>query len=90
MSGIRLGRYTGFKFRYDIDTGQKTSDSISMFWVSIESVNFQWMSQKKDLAVGWGKWLPLSINAVCSFLHLALVTTITFTIKFLISLHSIP
>ena len=45
-------------FSFDIDTGQKTSDSISIFSISVESVKFQWMSQKKHLAVGWGKWLP--------------------------------
>ena len=46
---------------FDIDTGQKTSDSILIFLI-----------------------------AVCSLMHLTLVTTMTFSKKFLISLHSVP
>ena len=34
-------------FSFDIDTGQKTSDSISIFSISVESVKFQWLSEKK-------------------------------------------
>ena len=51
----RVGSILDFSFDIDIDTGQKTSDSISIFLISVESVKFQWMSEKKHLAVGWGK-----------------------------------
>ena len=45
--GIRVGSILDFSFDIDIDTGQKTSDSISIFSISVESVKFQWMSEKK-------------------------------------------
>ena len=50
----RVGSILDFSFDIDIDTGQKTSDSISIFSISVESVKIkiQWMSEKKDLAVG--------------------------------------
>ena len=42
--------------RYDIDTGQKISDTISIFFVPVKLVEFPVysLSQKKHLAVGWG------------------------------------
>ena len=53
---LKVGSILNFSF--DIDTDEKTSDLISIFSMSIELVKFQWISQKKHLAVGWGKWLP--------------------------------
>ena len=44
---IRVGSILDFSFDIDIDTGQRTSDSISIFSISVESVKFQWMSEKK-------------------------------------------
>ena len=54
----RVGSILDFSFDIDIDTGQKTSDSILIFLILVESVKvkIQWMSEKKHLAVGWGKW----------------------------------
>ena len=52
-SKTRVGSILDFSF--DIDSGQKTSNSISIFSISVESVKFQWMSEKKHLAVGWAK-----------------------------------
>ena len=43
----RVGSILNFSFDTDIDSGQKTSDSISIFSISVESVKFQWMSEKK-------------------------------------------
>ena len=40
----RVGSILDFSFDIDIDTGQKTSDSISIL---VESVKLQWMSEKK-------------------------------------------
>ena len=37
----RVGSILDFSFDIDIDTGQKTSDSISIFSISVESVKFQ-------------------------------------------------
>ena len=56
----KVGSILDFSFDIDIDidTGQQTSDSISIFLISVELVKFQWMSEKKHLAVGLGKWLP--------------------------------
>ena len=54
----KIGLILHFSFHADTNTGQKTSDSISIFLISVEYVKFQWMSQRQPLAVRWGKWSP--------------------------------
>ena len=47
---VKVGSILDFRqLRYNIDTGQKTSDSKSIFSILVELVKFQWMSQKNTL-----------------------------------------
>lgn len=56
-------------FGFGINTGQKISATISIFFIPVESVEFSSISQKKPCGRIGENWLPWSINAAHSLLH---------------------
>ena len=65
MFKVKAGSILDFEIDIDIYTGQRFSDTISIFSILVESDEFQWISQTKHFMIGWGKMVAINHHWSC-------------------------